>query len=427
MWHRADRFPLIDGLRAIAAIAVLSTHAAFFAGAEYPGSAVGHYTQRLEVGVAIFFVISGFLLYRPFLVARLERRERPSTAAYAWRRILRIVPAYWVALTLTVWWLDKRGVFTADGVPTFYGLAQTYRESTISGGITQAWTLTIELAFYAFLPGFAYVMARIPARDGRAVLRTEALALAALAAVSIAWKAVVLSQGDPHKIEVTPWLLALPAYLDQFSIGMGLALLSAWLPRRERAPRAVELIDRAPWVPWLVAAVAFWVVSTQIGIGGRLFEPMSVPQYLARHALYAVVACGLVLPAVIGTPGRGLVRRVLGWRVLAWLGLVSYGIYLWHNTVLALLARWGFGDVAPIHPYLAWPLAALAGASLLAAASWYLIERPALTLKRLVPGRPREEGPIAAAALAEAAAASADPRPRAAGVRDAVAAARPVD
>ncbi len=81
------RFPHVDSLRAIAAIAVLGTHAAIFAGADYPGSTVGHYAQRLEVGVAIFFVISGFLLYRPFVAARAagrraaRRRATPGGAA----------------------------------------------------------------------------------------------------------------------------------------------------------------------------------------------------------------------------------------------------------------------------------------------------------------------------------------------------------
>jgi peptidoglycan/LPS O-acetylase OafA/YrhL len=414
MGPRADRFPLIDALRAIAAIAVFGTHAAFFAGAEGAGSWIGHYTERLEVGVAVFFVISGFLLYRPFLVARLEHRRRPATGAYAWRRFLRIVPAYWVALTLSTWWLSRQGIWTASGAPTYYGLGQSFRESTIGGGIDQAWTLTIELCFYAFLPIFAWAMSRLPARDERALFRSELAVLLLLALVSVGWKLAVLLSGNYHQIEVTPMLLALPSYLDQFAIGMGLALMSVWLPRRERAPRAVQLVDTAPWLPWLLAAVAFWVVSTQIGIGDRLFAPMSVPQYLERHYLYALVAFGLVLPAVVGTPGRGWVRQLLGWRVLAWLGLVSYGIYLWHTTVLALLAKWDFGKVATsgARSYLLWAVVGLSGAVVLAAASWYLIERPALSLKRLVPGRPREREPISAAALAEAAAEAAHPHPQ---------------
>jgi peptidoglycan/LPS O-acetylase OafA/YrhL len=166
---------------------------------------------------------------------------------------------------------------------------------------------------------------------------------------------------------------------------MGLAVATVWLHDRPRPPRAVALLDRRPWVAWALALVAFWVVATRIGIGTRLFEPMTPWQYLERHLLYAVIGVALVAPAVIGTPGRGWVRRLLANPVLTWLGVVSYGIYLWHLTALSLLERWGFRDIAPVHPYLAWPLAALALTALVAGASWYGLERPVLGLKRLVP------------------------------------------
>jgi peptidoglycan/LPS O-acetylase OafA/YrhL len=382
-----DRFELVDPLRAIAAIAVLGTHAAFFAGAEYPGSLLGHFTVRLEVGVAIFFCISGFLLYRPFVVARQRAQAMPAVGAYAWRRFLRIVPAYWLALTLSAWWLGTRGVFTADGLWTYYGFGQTYREATISGGLTQAWTLCIEIGFYAFLPLWAWGMRRVSGG-----LRAEAIALAALAAASLVWKLVPLALGSYSEIRVTPVLLALPAYLDQFALGMGLAVLTVWMQGRDREPRAIGWLQFS----WLVALAAFVVVSVGIGIGDRLFEPMTAPQYLARHYLYAIIGITMLAPAVLGIAHGGVQRAILRNRTLIWLGLVSYGIYLWHDTVLALLARWDFGSIDWPHPYLAWPLAALAGAALIAAVSYYGLERPALSLRRLVPaGRRRPEPPIA--------------------------------
>jgi peptidoglycan/LPS O-acetylase OafA/YrhL len=386
---RAGRFPLVDSLRAIAALAVLGTHAAFFAGAYGPGSAIGPYAQRLDVGVTIFFVISGFLLYRPFVKARMSGERPPATGPYAWRRFLRIVPAYWVALTVTAVSLGTAGVFTPSGIPTFYGLAQTYRESTISGGLTQAWTLSIELAFYAFLPLYALALRRLV--PGRGV-RTEAAGLVALVAASEVWKVAVLAGGDPEQVHISPALLALPAWWDHFAIGMGLAVLTVWIERRGRPPRWVAALDRFPTGAWLVAALAFWAVSTHIGIGDEFFGPVSNRQYLLRAGLYGVIALGLVLPAVVGDPTRGLPRRVLGWRVLGWLGLVSYGIYLWHDAVLEQLARWDFGSVTIVHPYAQWPLAGLAGATLLAAVSYYAVERPALGLKRLAGRRDPSPG-----------------------------------
>src|SRR6478752_2036664 len=64
------RYPLIDGLRAVAAIGVLLTHSSISSGLVTAEGAGFRYAQRLEVGVTIFFVISGFVLYRPFLLAR---------------------------------------------------------------------------------------------------------------------------------------------------------------------------------------------------------------------------------------------------------------------------------------------------------------------------------------------------------------------
>ena len=152
---------------------------------------------------------------------------------------------------------------------------------------------------------------------------------------------------------ITPLLIALPAYLDQFALGMALAVLTVHLQQRERAaPAAVRVIDRWPALPWLVAIVAFWVVATRIGIGDALFEPFTPAQYLGRHYLYALIGVAVVVPAVVGTPGRGLVRRLLANRTAAWLGLVSYGIYLWHFTTLTLLERAGFARrraAAPVH------------------------------------------------------------------------------
>jgi len=95
---RPPRFPAFDGLRAIAALTVVAVHTSFIAGLTPRNPAVGRYTGRLEIGVAVFFLISGFLLYRPFVVAHLSAAPKPRTGAFWLRRILRIVPAFWLVL-----------------------------------------------------------------------------------------------------------------------------------------------------------------------------------------------------------------------------------------------------------------------------------------------------------------------------------------
>ena len=404
MSARTDRYPLMDALRAIAALAVLGTHVAYPAGAVAPGTEVGAYVQRLDVGVTVFFLISAFLLYRPFARARILGTDPPVSGPYAWRRLLRIVPAYWVALILSALWLSKREVFTAGGVPTYFGFGQIYRESTIGLGLGQAWSLCIEVAFYAFLPVFAWLMRRVPGASPSARLRQELWALGGLLAFSLLYKALVLGSGSATQVRISPVLLSFPAYLDHFAVGMALAVVTIGLAERApnaAPPRAVAFLRRAPTVPWLVALVAFWAVSTQLGIGDEPFAPLTPGQYLGRHVMYAVIAFGLMLPAVFCLPtGKGLVVALLRHPALGFLGLISYGIFLWNPTVIALLGRWDLASFTAVHPYVVWPVAAVAGTALLATVSYHLVERPAVRLGRSV-GTPAARRPPPGDVLAE--------------------------
>ena len=93
------RFPLFDGLRAIAATLIVLHHAVFASGYSNTG-ALGRWTFNFALGVPIFFAISGFLLYRPFVAGQMGGSGAPNTGRFYRRRVLRIVPAYWVALTI---------------------------------------------------------------------------------------------------------------------------------------------------------------------------------------------------------------------------------------------------------------------------------------------------------------------------------------
>jgi peptidoglycan/LPS O-acetylase OafA/YrhL len=360
---RAPRYPLVDSLRALAALAIVGFHvSALFGG--FALEHLGRWLAQLNVGVPLFFAISGFLLYRPWVAAQLDGRRPPSLRVYAERRVLRIVPAYWVALVVIAVVVGRDAILDLPSGLVYFGFLQAYDRDTFTGGIGQAWTLSVEVAFYAALPLIALAGARLGGTDRRTILRRQAALLAGLALVSLVWRLLVLALTVPSDAAYYPLVSALPTQLDTFACGMALAVLSA-------AGVHGGAVARAPWLPWLAAAAAY--------AGLSLWRPQEVGFVLVAHELQVVVAIGLLVPAVVGAEGGGAVRRLLAWRPLAWVGLISYGLYLWHLDALRQLADSGLPRLPAIVLGVALSLA-------LGAASWYGIERHALRLGRRAAG-----------------------------------------
>lgn len=395
---RADRFPLFDSLRALAALAVICSHIGSFGGVLHEGDPLRPFVGQFAVAVPIFLLISGFLLYRPFAAARLRGRDRPSIPAYGWRRVLRIIPAYWVAVTgITIWlgsnYLFHSGeqpieVFSARGLVAYFGFGQLYSASTRGGGIPQAWTVDTEAVFYLALPLYVLLVFWM-LRRFRIGWRGEVALLSGLIVLSLLYKLVVVEAGGMATVPVTPLplLSSLPAYADHFALGMLLAVMSVAVARMNHEPGVVGVIDRRPWLPWLVSALAFVVLAKGIGMEGSPVEEMTTAQYFARHALFGLVALGMLLPAVFGDFRRGWVRRLLGNRALLHFGMVSYGAYLWHLAWIIQLVHWDLGSHEVIGPWFTWLPIVVGGAWVLGSLSYYIVERPALSLKRLIPDR----------------------------------------
>ncbi len=133
--ERAVRFPLFDSLRAIAVLLVLAYHVLDTVLPTAGDAAIRPYAAHMSVGVSIFFVISGFLLYRPFVAARVHGRRWIPLRVYAWRRFLRIVPGYWVALTVIALWLGLPGVLSGSGIVRYYLFGQIYERDALFGGL----------------------------------------------------------------------------------------------------------------------------------------------------------------------------------------------------------------------------------------------------------------------------------------------------
>jgi peptidoglycan/LPS O-acetylase OafA/YrhL len=365
---------------------VLVYHASYYT-TGLGGSLAGYVTQRTAgfptEGVVIFFAISGFLLYRPFAQARFDGTPGPRLGPYAARRVLRIAPAYWLALVVVAIVLGLDGVFTLHGIGTYFGFLQVYDTRTLDNGMAQAWTLDVELTFYIGLVALALALRRVAIRRRRSFLLTELGALLVLSIGSIAWQIAWLQLSSDASPRYYPALISLPASVDLFAVGMGLAVLSVGLADRDS--RGLRLIDRAPWLPWALAAVCYWaLVHSQALFGG----PKTLSGWVVPHELRAAIALGLLAPAVFGSAGRGWVRRLLGAGWLRWVGQISYGLYLWHLAVVIELSRHRVPERFGTAAFL---VAALSISGALAAVSWYGLERHAVGLGRRV-GRRRPTG-----------------------------------
>lgn len=382
----ATRFPGFDGLRAIAALAVAATHAAFISGFNVRSSTWGPYTARLDIGVAVFFVISGFLLYRPFVLARFGQAPAPAPRAYFRRRLLRIYPAFWLALTAVILIPQLHGLSwqrpSWTSLLAHYSLTHIYFRAHVLGPLQQSWTLATEISFYAFLPVYAWVM-RHTGHQARRSLTTELAGVVILYSSSVAFR-VWLFFGVAPRLNgmYNTWL---PARFDLFAVGMFLAVVSAWWATTRTDGGPSWLTNPAlPWISWALSALAFWYLSVGFGLDDpRNRGPVptfSHAQQMWLQLFWGVVGFFLVAPAVFGRQDHGLIRRFLTHRTMAWIGLVSYGVYLWHEAVIDLYLRLT-EPVAFNSSFSRMTAFMVASTAVLAAVSYYALERPVLRLK----------------------------------------------
>jgi peptidoglycan/LPS O-acetylase OafA/YrhL len=382
------RFPLVDGLRAVAALMVLIGHTSFLSGFNGHGQ-IGQVVSRFDMGVALFFIISGFLLYRPFVSARLDGRPAPGVLRYGRRRALRIIPAYWLALTVLAIWPGLRGdVF--GHIPVYYGFLQNLRVEWIQGGINTVWSLCDELQFYIVLPFLALGVARL--LRGRAPdvqVRVELAGLALLGAASLTLRMWAFND---VRLDTISWTVA--GSFFWFALGMALAVLSARYHHAPQRPKVLTLIDRRPLLPWGVAIVLLAVV-THVGLPTTAPQVYTSRDWFLEHLLYGLLAVAIALPATLAIISpRALPHRILGWGPVAWLGLVSYGIFLWHHPLTEQLLH--VQDWTTHGSFFIYTFVVFAVATACATVSYYLVERPILKHKDPRPKPPRTAEPSAA-------------------------------
>ncbi|MBF4480036.1 MULTISPECIES: acyltransferase family protein [Rhodococcus] len=308
--------PALEGMRGFAAVGVLITHVAFQTGAVHD-SPIGRVWARFDLAVALFFALSGFLLWRPHAAAARGFGPSPSATRYFLSRATRILPAYWTVVILVLWLLPGAG----GGAKVWWSnltLVQVFVPLTLTEGLTQMWSLSVEVAFYLVLPLLALAVSGL--RGDAARYRVPLLL--AVSGLSLLWAWIPV--GTPDHINHTNWL---PGYLPWFAAGMILAELvtgpETWI-HRLAARRAVM---------GAIAVGAFAAAATPLA-GPETLTDLAPSEYFAKIALGAIMSFALLAPLTLA-PRRQ--HRVLASPVALAVGRWSYGLFIWHLAVLSIV------------------------------------------------------------------------------------------
>ncbi|GAB2662451.1 acyltransferase [Prescottella soli] len=308
----------LTGLRAIAALLVVGAHAAFWTGRYTPDVAGGAYS-RLEIGVALFFVLSGFLLFRPWLRAASGQGELPSTTTYLWHRARRILPAYWITVVATY----AIYLFRDDAGETGLGwsgfvrnmtLTQIYGPGHLHNGLTQMWSLAVEATFYLLLPALGWFLVVVVCRRAWHPVRLAA-ALLGVVAITPLW--TLITHNTDISFTARLWL---PGFIAWFAGGMLLALASVTLKRCN------------PYGAGLLALYFLLLALTPLA-GEATIVPTDATQAITKSMLFLLFATTLMAPLVIGDR-PGPLGRLCSSAPMVWLGEISYEIFLVHLVVM---------------------------------------------------------------------------------------------
>lgn len=392
------RSPAVFGIRALAALALLTIHVAMFSGLlgtralgtpRPPSSPVGaFFVSGLPSFIGVFFVLPAMFLYLPLAKAIIAGEPLPSQRSGLIRRLLRLLPAYYLMYFVVLVTLNRHAVTGFWYVLRPILLLQVYLPSPfvpkLMNGMEVTWTVPTMVQWYAALPVIAWASQKYATRGLTPAARARRLMLPVpfLVALGVGWLFFVKARGWDNRI-VFWWP---QGFAPTIGIGMGLAVLIALA--KVSPPDTSRILRAAGAHPHLFWLAAFGVYLVNCA---RPFSVIGMDAIYSTSGLlitYLMVAAfGLlaVLPLVVPGGTTPLIRAVLTPRPLVYIGRISYGVYLWHFAIMHFfLQPDGIlgGAARPLREFYGtssfWALetATLAGSVFMASISYYLVERP---------------------------------------------------
>lgn len=314
----------LTGMRGFAALSVVLIHTS--GKTEYTWLGVHGY------GPIALFVLSGFLLYRPFARWTLGVSGRPGLRSFAIRRGARIFPAYWAVFLV---WVFVYPPAVPDGFVDWlkaFSLLSSMRYFELTPGLEQTWSLGTELTWYIALPFLAAgIFALVNHLRPKIGLRVHVLLLLASVPITQAWVVYVQTQ------ELVDEIMWLPRFLMCFALG---GLVSLMMEAERAGISDISRGRRLMSDPFLLPGVAliFVLLNTSELAGPDDYVPLTLQEDLVRTTAAMGLALSLLVISIFSGP-RAPVVRLMSSRFMQAAGRWSYGVYLWHLPVIVLLTE----------------------------------------------------------------------------------------
>lgn len=410
---RKNTLTVLDGVRAIACLAVIAFHVSADAHI-WDMKGLGRLAISIvmagDTGVMLFFLLSGFLLFLPYATSLLYDGPWPGTRHFYLRRAIRIIPAYYVSLFLLIW-LTHPEYLRPDHLNQFLLFLTLFMDSSqstyqqINGPY---WTLAVEWQFYLLLPVLALAMRPLVQRGS--LLRRVWVLLGCLLAL-LAWGVVSRYWGlylFAHPTQT--WLVPRPVlnvvlfflygcggmgfhgkFLEDFAVGM-LAALCYVLARHTTPGGAFNAALRKLSL-WLWGGGLLWLLGMALWESSRsnpqlrFLPDVLFSTYIWSRDIGVSLGYAACLMAIL-FGCRGL-QRLFAWSPLRWVGLISYSLYIWHVPIIQLFRifvepyvhHWSLPVVYGL--YWVWVLLVVFPLSL---ASYLIIEKPWMQLSEKLRG-----------------------------------------